>query len=394
MRGTRPVYRLSFTALAVLLVLSLFGCSGGGSSSSPPGTLAVHLTDATAEGFDAVYVTVIKVRVHQSSAAGDTDAGWSDITLSPARKINLLDLTNGLLDNLGETSLPAGHYTQLRLVLSANTDTTGPTFDNSVVLSGTTTEIWLDTPSAVTSGIKLINSFSVDPGQHVDLALDFDALKSVVLKGNGGYALKPVISIIPFTVNGINGFVVPSNNVSVTAQVGGVVVRSTVTNTTTGAFFLARLAIGSYDVVLTEDGHATAVIVGVPILGSTSTSQVSTAGSPISLPTSTPGSISGTVTLSPPNAAEVAVVAAKQTLGGTTVTVKSQSVGGTYAYAFTLSVDAPLIGSYGSGILPTPLVSQATSTYAVEASASGYQTQSFDADISTLDVIQNFTLIP
>jgi len=98
--------------------------------------------------------------------------------------------------------------------------------------------------------------------------------------------------------------------------------------------------------------------------------------------------------LSPPNAAEVAVVAAKQTLGGTTVTVKSRSVGGTYAYAFTLSVDAPLIGSYGSGILPIPLVSQATSTYAVEASASGYQTQSFDADISTLDVIQNFTLIP
>jgi len=382
---------------AAFLVLFLFGCSGDGSSGSQTGTLGVSLTDATASGFDAVNVTVIKVRVHQSNGAAENDAGWADITLSPARKINLLNLTNGALDSLGQTSLPAGHYTQLRLVLSANT---GTSISNSVVLSGTTTETMLDTPSAVQSGIKLIHEFDVAPGQHVDLVLDFDALKSVVKRGNGTYALKPVIGVIPFTLNGIGGFVDPSlsgGTVSVTAQLNGAPVRSTAPNPQTGEFFLARLEPGNYDVVLTADGRATAVITGVPISSSTSTAQVSTVASPLTLPTSTTGNISGTVTLTPASSTEVAVVTAKQTFGnGTTVTVKSQSADG--AYALTLPLAAPLLGSYGTGTLPISLSSQATATaagkYAAEASASGYLTQSVNVDISTAGAIQDFILTP
>jgi hypothetical protein len=145
--------------------------------------LKVSLTDAPSGGFDEVNVTVSKVRVHQSASASENDAGWTDITLSPARKINLLNLTNGALEELGETPLAAGHYTQLRLVLVPNS---GVPFANSVVLSGTTTEIALDTPSGVQSGIKLINQFDVAAGQRVDLVLDFDASKSVVKAGASG----------------------------------------------------------------------------------------------------------------------------------------------------------------------------------------------------------------
>src|SRR5450756_555876 len=95
---------------ASLLALLVTGCGGGGGGGggSAPGTLGVSLTDAPACGFDAVNVTVVKVRAHQSSSASDTDAGWADITLNPARKINLLNLTNGVLDTLGEPPLSAG----------------------------------------------------------------------------------------------------------------------------------------------------------------------------------------------------------------------------------------------------------------------------------------------
>src|SRR5450756_442741 len=82
--------------MASLLAALVTGCGSGGGAA--PGTLGVSLTDAPACGFDAVNVTVVKVRVHQSSSATDTDAGWTDITLNPARKINLLNLTNGVLD--------------------------------------------------------------------------------------------------------------------------------------------------------------------------------------------------------------------------------------------------------------------------------------------------------
>ena len=396
MSKSKAIYTLLFTAS---LVLSLIGCGGSSSDSqtgTQTGTLGVSLTDASAAGFDAVYVTVSKVRVHQSADATENDSGWSEITLSPARKINLLNLANGVLDDLGQTSLPAGHYTQLRLVLSANT---GTTTANSVVLSGTTTEIPLVTPSAVQSGIKLINEFDVGAGQHVDLVLDFDAMKSIIKRGNGTYALKPVIRIIPLTLNGIGGFVDPSltgSNVSVTAQLNGSVVRSTSPNALTGEFFLARLAPGTYDVVIVADNRTTAVIAGVPISTSTSTAQVSMVASPITLPTSTTRTVSGTATLNPASSIEVPFVAAKQTLGnGPTVTVKSQAADG--AYTLTLPIAAPLLGSYGTGALPIALTAQATSTaagkYAVEASASGYVTQLVNVDISTTDAIQNFILL-
>ena len=95
-----------------LMVAITAGCGGGGASSqTDSGTLHAALTDAPAGGYDAVNVTVSKLRVHQSATATDTDAGWTDITLSSARKINQLNLTNGALEDLGQTPLAVGHYT-------------------------------------------------------------------------------------------------------------------------------------------------------------------------------------------------------------------------------------------------------------------------------------------
>jgi Domain of unknown function (DUF4382) len=53
-----------------------------------------------------------------NAQAGDNDAGWSDITLSPPRKIDLFSLINGVLTTLGQTAWPAGQYQQVRLVLA------------------------------------------------------------------------------------------------------------------------------------------------------------------------------------------------------------------------------------------------------------------------------------
>jgi len=380
----------------------LAACGGGGGSSSAPGTLGVAMTDAPSCGYDAVNVTVNKVRVNQSATASDTDAGWTDITLNPAKKINLLNLTNGALEQLGETPLAAGHYTQLRLVLDANA---GTSMANSVVLSGTTNEISLDTPSAVQSGLKLGHEFDVAAGQRVDLVLDFDACKSIVKKGNsGGYALKPVVNVIPTVLNGIDGFVSPTanTNVLVSAQQDGVIVRSTVPNATTGEFFLARVAPGNYDVVITADNRATAVIAAVPVATTTSTVVVSTAATPISLQTAlTPASsISGTVTF-PASFTDVGYVAAQQTFAaGPKVTVKYQGVDvatGAYTLA-NLPTAAPQLGAY-SATLPIALVTKLDTTpgtgkYSVVASGTGLvSTTVTPVDISTTaQTGVNFTL--
>ena len=395
MKLSKSYFKALPWVMASLLVVLIGGC--GGESGSAPGTLGVSLTDSPACGFNEVNVTVRKVRVHMSSSATDTDAGWTDITLNPARKINLLNLTNGVLDNLGQTPLAAGHYTQLRLVLDPNN---GAGFANSVVPVGGV-ETALVTPSAVQSGIKLIHEFDVPSGGRVDLALDFDACKSIVLRGNGTYALKPVIKVIPFVLNGINGFIAPAllgSNAMVTAQQNGEVVRTTAPNAQTGEFLLARLAPGTYDVVFTANGRATAVIASVPVATATSIVMVSTSAVRITLPLSDTHKISGTVILNPTDPATVVDVAAKQTFGATpTVTVKSVAADelASGAYSLTLPIGEPQLGQY-SATLPIALVTQAgmAGQYAVEASASGYQTQAVSKNIFAADATQDFILVP
>src|SRR4029077_13712184 len=302
--------------MGLLLTGFLAGCGsssgGGGGTTAQPGTVSVSMTDAPACGFDQVNVTVSKVRAHQSDNASENAAGWTDITLNAARKINLLDLNDPdpndpsrALEFLGVTPLEAGHYTQLRLVLVPNSG--GPPFANSILRSGIPGEIALDTPSAVQSGIKLIHQFTVDSGQRVDLLLDFDACKSIVHTGSDKYKLKPVIKVIPFVLNGIDGFVdktLLANNVIVSAQVNGTIVRATVPNTQTGEFFLAHLdptncPTTCYDVVITARNSptdtccATAVITGVPVPNSTSITTISTSSKPFTLEPSAFHTIAG-----------------------------------------------------------------------------------------------------
>ena len=405
--------------MGFLLTVSIAGCGSDGGGTQA-GVVSVSLTDAPACGYDEVNVTVSKVRVHQSDSADDKAAGWTDITLNPARKINLLNLNdptqpNLALDNLGETPLAAGHYTQLRLVLEDNNGNQPSA--NWIVLAGQnpiTDKIPLETPSAIRSGIKLIHQFTVNSGQRVDLLLDFDACKSIVKRNNGTYALKPVIKVIPFVLNGIEGFVDPnllSSNVVVSAQINnGEIVRATIPNTSTkpnvrGKFFLARLAApANYDVVITADGRATAVIAAVPVANSTSITTVSTSGAPITLNASTTHNIDGTVTLSPATDDEPVFLAAKQSfVSGPTVSVKSQVAMlltnppiGDFSYTLTLPIASPSLGPYTTP-LPIVFTQQPASVaghYAVQASAMGYVTQSFDKDISAGNGTQDFTLTP
>jgi hypothetical protein len=242
-----------------------------------------------------------------------------------------------------------------------------------------------------------------------------------VTRSNGTYALKPVIKVIPFEQNGIVGFVDTTllvNNVVVSAQQSGNIVRSTVPNTTTGKFFLAHLveqgSSGTFDVVITADDHATTVIAGVLVPTSNSIIAVSTDAvrTPVNAITLVPPSrsISGTVTLDPPTDEPTVFVAAKQTLvGGLTVTVKSlpatlltvnpEDPLGDYGYNLMLPIDSPWLAS-GSTTLPLPIAAftqqpgSVAGKYTVQVSADGYATQSTPSpvDISTTDKPQNFTL--
>jgi len=62
-----------------ILVFNLAGTSMHCSRGSDTGTLRLALTDAPACGFDTVFITIEKVRVHKSGSAMEQIlAGWEE----------------------------------------------------------------------------------------------------------------------------------------------------------------------------------------------------------------------------------------------------------------------------------------------------------------------------
>lgn len=357
-------------------VLFVAGCGGGGiggtGSPAAMGTVRVSVTDAPACGFDSVNVTIQKVRVHQNQDAADADSGWSEIIVNPARRVNLLTLTNGVLEELGQTSLPAGKYQQVRLVLAENS--TATPLANSVVPTGGT-ETALTTPSGTQTGIKLNADIDVTADKVLDVALDFDACKSVVKHGNSGqYNLKPVISVIPILSDAglrVVGYVDPSIalTTSVSVQASGIPVKAT-TPDAAGKFVLYPVPVGSYDLVVSSPGHVTAVMTGVPVI-TTAFTNVNTAALPITPPTATTRNVTGTVT------PVTASVVARQTFtGGPAFEVAWGSVDSTTgAFSFALPIEAPVKTAYVAN--PVAL------SFAADAAAAGKYTLAATSDSAT-----------
>ena len=382
-----PRKQASWACGVVLALVSalLLGCGGGdgggigGTGEAAPGTLRLALTDAPACGYDAVNITIEKVRVNQSSTAQDADAGWSEIVLSPARRVDLLALTNGVLEELGETTLPAGHYTQMRLVLAAN-DATAP-LANSVTPTGGA-ETALTTPSAQQSGLKLNTDITVASNQRADFVLDFDACKSIVKRGNSGqYNLKPVISVIPRLSDAgqrVIGYLDPALAgvaTEVSLQSAGVPVKSTQPDAS-GQFVLYPVPPGSYDLVVAASGRVTAVMTGVPVTD-TAYTYVNSAAVPIALAAAPMQAVNGSV------APATATVRALQALtGGPTVQVAWAPVdAGSGAFAFALGTGAPVRTAYVANPAALAIVPDtgAAAHYTIEAAAAGaVKTQSVD----------------
>lgn len=392
------------TALAAAsAALGLFACGGGGgglsgTGVSGSGTMHLSLTDAPACGYDNVYLTVERIRVNKSDTAADGDNTWSEVVLSPAKRIDLLTLTNGVLSELGQTALPTGRYTQMRLVLASNTGANP--LANSVKPTGGA-DVALTTPSAQQSGLKLNVNMDIAADQVADFAIDFDACKSIVKRGNSGqYNLKPVVAVIPVVSSAgmkVQGYVqgavaLPTTTVSL--QLNGAPVKATVPDLN-GRFVLYPVPVGNYSLVVTAPGHVTGVVTGVPVTA-TAITTLNTSVTPISTPVATQRAITGTLDPS------TATVRALQTLtGGPTVEVAWGLVEvptvlpAPASFSLSLPIEAPVVAPYVA--LPAPLNFAADSSasvsgqYTLEAtSGTSFQTKPIDASAIVPPVVFTF----
>jgi hypothetical protein len=204
---SRHTFSAAVLGIAIASITAIAACSDS-TSPAGSGTLAVQLTDApfatdSVSRVD-VYVVRIDTKATESDSAdaahavsddsADTD-GWMTVG-KPNTLINLLTLQNGVTTNLGLATLPAGSYSNFRLVIDPSRSSV--TLKNGTVLTSTSSPS-VSFPSAARSGIKVNFSSPVviSTGGTTTALVDFDVNNSFVIRGSSiassGLIFKPVI---------------------------------------------------------------------------------------------------------------------------------------------------------------------------------------------------------
>jgi len=133
-------------------------------------------------------VTITEVQVHQPGTNENNQRNWYSVDMPRTpMTVNLLDLVNGVREDLGLVDLEAGAYTQMRLIIGTapesgaiNILSQAHPYANYVVdLNDVYHE--LKVPSGSQSGFKIVGGFEINANSTTELILDFDANRSVVV---------------------------------------------------------------------------------------------------------------------------------------------------------------------------------------------------------------------
>lgn len=216
---------------------------------------------AACEGTSGLRMSVVSVRLADAAGPAISDAsawistvyligadGTSRDTLvsGPSTEYHLLDLQGGVTALLGDGTIPAGDYAQLRLVVDSAT----------VLLDGEMDPRSLKVPSGMQTGIKVEFGGPVHilPGR-TDLLVDFDVSRSFVVTGPPTAPVqvlfKPVLhGVVTDQSGSISGTSSPVDAEGLVLAISGVdTVAMDSADVTTGAYALQFLPPGDYTVV-------------------------------------------------------------------------------------------------------------------------------------------------
>ena len=255
---------------ASVLALAAVSCGGGGGSGSSTGTghLQLLLTDAPF-AHDIVTSAKIKVSAIRVHREAQSDSGFITLPGVTDLELELIDLQNGLTQELVDAELEAGLYRQIRLVVEEAT----LQLTNGNVYS--TANGNLSLTSTGTSGLKLFvdPAIEVTSGGTTTLVLDFDLAKSFhAIPGKDAlnatsFKLMPVIRVANQTTTGeLRGTVTEDDGAGGQAAVEGATVHvlppgetdpaNSIATTGTiadGSYAVLGVAAGTYDVLAIKD---------------------------------------------------------------------------------------------------------------------------------------------
>jgi hypothetical protein len=358
----------------LLLLAIVLNCGGGGGgdtgNSGSTGTINASLTDTSTTDYQAIYVTVQQVAVHK-----DGGGGW-DVISSPNKTYNLLELVNGVRENLALATLATGHYSQMRLILS-------DTPDNSInilskkhpygnyFIDNTGQSVELKVPSGFPTGIKMVKGFDINANQTTEIILDFDAARSIVKAGSSGqWLLKPTVKVMETKECSIISGNAGAEGILVSAQTydslavlveDKVQIEAATVSDGNGDYKLF-LRPGSYTLVGYQDGFA-------PFYKNTKV--VTTAGNTytenFSLSSASTGTLSGTISISGADQEQYATISIRQdsTVNGNPEQIELKSInvanGATFTTGLPVGSYSAVISTYGKTAKDQPFTISANS---------------------------------
>ncbi|MEX2583302.1 MAG: DUF4382 domain-containing protein [Gemmatimonadota bacterium] len=172
---------------AMAVAIGMAACENDPAASGTA-RVSVHLTDAPGDLASAE----VEVReIYLQGGPGDADGEGRVELFTGSRVFDLLELQNGVTAELAEVTIPAGTYSQLRLVIGEATLTTegGATYS--------TTDGTLMCPSCAQTGLKVnLAGGAVELSGEQDLVVDFDVAQSFGRQAgrSGLWVMHPVIA--------------------------------------------------------------------------------------------------------------------------------------------------------------------------------------------------------
>ena len=181
--------------VAIVAAVGIAACGDSVVSPSGNGRLSLMITDSPYSDARALLVTFSEVTAHREGEGGFTKIPFGDSAAS-SRTCDLKKLVDAQ-DVLGVGTLPEGHYTQVRLVVSSATlyfenPTTGAAC-GTLITPPAGRSANLEIPSGE---VKLNRSFDVAASGVTTMLLDFDGDRSVHETGNGRFRMTPVIGVV------------------------------------------------------------------------------------------------------------------------------------------------------------------------------------------------------
>ncbi len=266
---------LLFLAAAFLALVG--GCDKITNNDSNIGRLVIKVTDGPFEIdlIESATVTITKVEIRKAGK-GDTD-GYPFIVLSEDTvTYDLLELRNGVSEELVNLEVPKGEYDLMRLYVE----------EAGLTVKEYTAPFKVKVPSGKETGIKIFMDpyLRVEGGLTSELLLDFDLSKSFEIRGNlnhpedmNGFIFTPVIRASNLSTAGrIEGLV--TDTVSVKIKNAKVWVKqdtviATAYTDTLGFYGFLGIPAGTYSIFANKEGYDTVSYAGIKVIEGNKTIQ-------------------------------------------------------------------------------------------------------------------------